>query len=393
MTTGGLALALAGALAAAAAAAIAYDAEAGAMTFALLAPLGCATVLAGTAVLARRAGFRRQLLLIGAVAAGQMLAIVALFVVLMFVNGHDAFFAVLAVAYSAALALWAARLLSRRMLGELDAIRAALSAVGRGERDVHLDVDGRDETRRLAAEVEVMAARLAETESARRDLLAAVSHDLRTPITSLRLLVEALEDDILDNGERRAYVSRLSVHVRALGALIDDLFELSRLEAGDIRWSTERLHLHELVEETVDALRPNGGARLVVDVPADLPAEGAPEQIQRVLFNLLQNAIRHTPPDGSVTVRAEITGEHVAVEVADTGEGVAPADRERIFDAFFQGGERAARSDAGAGLGLAISRAIVEAHGGRIWLEPAQAGTCVRFTLPANAVTPPAAHR
>jgi signal transduction histidine kinase len=382
MTAGGLALALAGALAAGAAAAIVYDAKAGAMTFALLAPLGCATVLAGNAALRRRSGFRRQLLLIGAVAAGQMLAIVALFVVLMFVNSHDAFFAVLAVAYSAALALWAARLLSRRMLAELDAIRAALTAVGRGERDLHLHVSGPDETGRLAAEVEAMAARLAETEAARRDLLAAVSHDLRTPITSLRLLVEALDDDILDNGERRVYVSRLSVHVRALGALIDDLFELSRLEAGDIRWSTERLQLHELVEETVDALRPNGGARLVVDVPADLPAEGAPEPIQRVLFNLLQNAIRHTPADGSVTVRAEAAGEHVAVEVADTGEGIAPADRERIFDAFFQGGERAARSDAGAGLGLAISRAIVEAHGGRIWLEDGPRGTRVHFSVP-----------
>jgi signal transduction histidine kinase len=129
-------------------------------------------------------------------------------------------------------------------------------------------------------------------------------------------------------------------------------------------------------------MRRDGGARLVVDVPVDLaPARGAPEQIQRVLFNLIQNAIRHTPADGSVTVRAVRALEGVQIEVADTGTGIAAPDRERVFEAFFQGG---ARSNGSAGLGLAISRAIVEAHGGRIWLEPSAAGTSVRFTLPAG---------
>jgi signal transduction histidine kinase len=383
VTARGIALALAGALAAAAGAALVYDAEAGALTFALLAPLGAATVLATRAVLARRRGVRRRVLLIGAVATGQLLAVVALFVALMFVNSHDAFFTGLAVAYSAALALWAGRLLARQVLGELDAIRTGLAEVGDGGRDVRLAVDGRDELARLAGEVDRMVDRLVRTEAARSDLLAAVSHDLRTPITSLQLLVEALEDDIPAREERASYLRRLRTHVRALGALIDDLFELSRLEAGDIRWSAERLALGDLVAETVDALRPNGGARLVIDVPGDLPVRGAPEQIQRVLFNLIQNAMRHTPADGSVTVRAQAAGGAVAVEVADTGEGIAPADRERVFDAFFRGGDGAARADGGAGLGLAISRAIVEAHGGRISLEPAPQGTRVRFTLPA----------
>jgi signal transduction histidine kinase len=164
--------------------------------------------------------------------------------------------------------------------------------------------------------------------------------------------------------------------------LIDDLFELSRLQAGELRWSMERVRLCELVEETVDAMRRDGAATLVVDVPGDLaPARAAPEQIQRVLFNLIQNAIRHTPADGSVTVRAELAGGGVQVEVADTGSGIADDDRERVFEAFFQSG---ARSNGGAGLGLAISRAIVEAHGGRIWLEPSPAGTSVRFTLPTG---------
>jgi signal transduction histidine kinase len=110
-----------------------------------------------------------------------------------------------------------------------------------------------------------------------------------------------------------------------------------------------------------------------------------PEKLQRVLFNLIQNAIRHTPADGSVTVRAQARDGAVEIEVTDTGDGITPADRERVFEPFFRGGADAARTSSGAGLGLAISRAIVEAHGGRIWLEGGGGGTRVRVRLPAAA--------
>ena len=379
----GLAVAVAGAAAAAAAAWLAYDFHAAWLTFVLLAPLGCTTVLLAGWVLRRRTGLRRQVVLVGAIAAAQALVTIALFVALMFVSSHDALFTLLATAYCAALALWAGRLLSRRVFDDLRAVGASLIAVGEGEREVRLAVEGDDEVTRLAREVESMVDRLARTEAARNDLVAAVSHDLRTPITSLRLLVEALDDDVVDQRDRAAYLAKLRTHVAALAALIDDLFELSRLQAGDLRWSMERVQLCELVGETVEAMRRDDAARLVVDVPGDLAlARAAPEQIQRVLFNLIQNAIRHTPADGSVTVRAAAAGGDVQVEVADTGSGIADDDRERVFDAFFQGGVSAARSNGSAGLGLAISRAIVEAHGGRIWLEPSVAGTSVRFTLP-----------
>jgi signal transduction histidine kinase len=378
----GLLTALLGALAAAILAWLAYDWHAGWLTFVLLAPPGCAAVLAGNWVLHHRIGVRRQAVLMGAIAAVQVLVTVALFVALMYVSSHDAFFTVLATAYCALLALLAATLLSKRVLADVHTVESTLAAVGEGRRDVELTVGGEDEIARLAREVEAMVDRLARTEAARNDLVAAVSHDLRTPITSLRLLVEALDDDIVDADERRSYLAKLRTHVAALGALIDDLFELSRLQAGDIRWSLERVRLCELVNETVEAMRRDGTARLVVDVPDDLDAARvAPEQIQRVLFNLIQNAIRHTPADGSVTVRAEVTGDAVQVEVADTGSGIAEADRDHVFDAFFQGG---ARGNGSAGLGLAISRAIVEAHGGRIWLEPSVAGTAIRFTLPSR---------
>ena len=182
----------------------------------------------------------------------------------------------------------------------------------------------------------------------------------------------------------------MRTHIDALSALIDDLFELSRLEAGDISWSLERVPLRELVGETVEAMRLRGrgqgsGGALPRSPTSCRPARANPEKLQRVLFNLIQNAIRHTPADGSVVVRAEPVAAGIEIEIADSGDGIAPDERERVFTAFYRGGLDAARTGDGAGLGLAVSRAIVEAHGGRIWLADCRAGTRVRFSLPAAA--------
>ncbi len=231
----------------------------------------------------------------------------------------------------------------------------------------------------------------AAAEATRRQLVAAVSHDLRTPLASLRLLVEAVDDEIVDERTRRRYLATMQTHIHSLSAMIDDLFELSRIEAGDIDWSMRQVELAPLVDETVDAMRPEAGAK-GVEIRSQLgqeplPAHADPEKIQRVLFNLIRNAIRHTPADGSVTVRAESGGGQVEIEIADTGDGIPAAERERVFDAFFRGGEDASRHSDGAGLGLAVSRAIVETHGGRIWLPPAERGTRVRFSLPGARVS------
>jgi signal transduction histidine kinase len=241
-------------------------------------------------------------------------------------------------------------------------------------------------TLRTAALAERQRAREA-AERTRRQLVAAVSHDLRTPIASLRLLVEAVDDEIVDEETRHRYLATMQTHIHSLSSMIDDLFELSRIEAGDIEWSMRQVELALLVDETVEAMRPEAGARGVEircqlgDDP--LPARADPEKIQRVLFNLIQNAIRHTPADGSVTVKAETERDAVEIEIADTGDGIPAAERERVFETFFRGGEDASRNADGAGLGLAVSRAIVEMHGGRIWLAPAEQGTRVRFSLPS----------
>lgn len=235
-----------------------------------------------------------------------------------------------------------------------------------------------------------LAARLAmeerasrEVEAARRQLVAAASHDLRTPLASLRLLVEAIDDEVATGETRDRYLAEIRTHVGVLSDLIDDLFELSRIEAGDISWTLRQVELGELIDDTVAAMRAPAaerGVRISAELPVGgLVAQANSEKVQRVLFNLIQNAIRHTPADGSVTVSARPAGKGVEVEVDDSGEGISAADGERVFEAFYRGD--ASRGEDGAGLGLAISKAIVEAHGGRIWLEQGTPGTRVRFTL------------
>jgi signal transduction histidine kinase len=211
---------------------------------------------------------------------------------------------------------------------------------------------------------------------------------MRTPVTALRLLVEAIEDDLVDSQTRRRYLGTMRGHIDALSAMIDDLFELARIEAGDIEWSIARVEVRELLNETVDAMAPEARAK-GVEVRSELgrtplAARADAEKLQRVLLNLIRNAVRHTPADGSVVVRAERTDDAVEIEVADTGAGIPRAERDRIFEPFYRAGADAARASDGAGLGLAIARAIVETHGGRIWVPVADRGTRIRFTVPAS---------
>jgi len=341
-----LSFALALALAVSAVVLAVYDAHGARMTLTIVAPVGILTVLAGEAIATLRpGGLRSELIAVAALGAAALAVTVALFVDLMFVSGHDALMTILLVSFAAALVFWIARPVGVRALADLD-----------------------------------------REQRMRRELFAAVSHDLRTPITALSLLATAIDDEVVEDAKRREYAARMNTHVRALGALIDDLFDLTRLEAKELAWTMEQVRLDELVHDAVEAMQPSADAGSVA-VRADLraplhPSHGNHEQLQRVLFNLIQNAIHHTPPDGSVTVRAEDVDGGVEIEVADTGLGIARDQRERVFEPFYRAD--ASRTQPGAGLGLAIARAIVEAHGGRIWLEEAEIGTRVRFRLPVS---------
>ena len=361
--------------------------------------LACGLPVMGAAhLLSRRRGLAgslgRQLTAGVAVTVVLLVLGVGAVALLMFLSAHDALTMGVLLVFAGGLAAYVVRVLSRGVMDDIHAVRDGLRAVGEGRRDPSIRTGARDELAELAESANRMTAQLADREAerdmaegARRQLVAAVSHDLRTPLTSLRLLADAIEDDLVDRDTRRRYLEQMSVHIHSLSNLIDDLFELSRLEAGDISWSMQQVKLDELVGETVEAMQAQAGARRVAveaHVPSGLaPARANPEKLQRVLFNLIQNAIRHTPADGSVTVEAEAGRGTVEVEVSDTGAGLAPEERDRAFDPFFRGGAGQARTGEGTGLGLTICRAIVEAHGGRIWFAESPRGTRVRFSLPS----------
>jgi signal transduction histidine kinase len=336
----------------------------------------------------------RQFGLAIALAVVPVLIALAITTLLMILSGHEAVLVGAVVLGVAAAAALVAKLITNGIARDVRTIGDALQAVAEGDRKVRIETLAADELAELAASANAMITALGveeaardQSDTARRGLVAAVSHDLRTPITALRLLAEAVGDDVVDGATRSTYLRRMLVHIGVLSSLIDDLFELSRLEAGDISWSLEQVALGELVTETVDAMRLEAEAKGVA-VQATIanelrPAQGNPEKLQRVLFNLIQNAIRHTPADGSVAVRAESVATGIEIEVADGGTGIAARDRERVFEAFHRGGEDGVRATEGAGLGLAVARAIVEAHGGRIWVAESSQGTRVRFSVQA----------
>jgi signal transduction histidine kinase len=372
-----------------------YGAEPALVTAALVAGLS-ATGLAVAHAFAGGRGRRPLQLrfdLVVGTAVGVILVAVLGVAELMFVSNHDAL-VVSAIALAAALvALRAARVASAGVVREVGELRTAVAAVGEGARESDVHADAAIELSELAGAVNRMTEQLAEEErrrdaadAARRNLVASISHDLRTPLAALRLMLAAIEDGVVDADTRDRYLATMHTHVEALGSMVDDLFELSRLEAGELDWSIQQVELPELVAKTVAAMRVEAEAKGVA-VAAELqplprPARADPERLQRVLFNLIQNAVRHTPADGSVTVRAAAAGDWVELEVADTGVGIEPADRERLFEPFVRGGADGERAAGGAGLGLARSRAIVEAHGGRIWLADSEVGTRVRFVIP-----------
>ena len=243
-----VAAAVAAALAISAIAWPVYGAQAFLDTFEILAPLGAVTaVLAG--VLARGLSWprsvRQQLGALAALIAVQLAVTVALFASLMFVSKHDALFMAIAAAYAALIGLSAARLVAGGALTDLDAIRRAVAEVGDGSRQIEIQVAGHGELAALADDLGAMVDKLAASERARRELVASVSHDLRTPLTTLTLIAEGLQDGIFEPDRTREQLRLITTHVHALSSLVDDLFELSRLEAGDIHWSTQQVRLDE----------------------------------------------------------------------------------------------------------------------------------------------------
>jgi len=227
-------------------------------------------------------------------------------------------------------------------------------------------------------------------EAMRRDLMTAVSHDLRTPIASLRAMIEAVDEGVVkDPDDLRRYSTEMRRSVVQLSEMIDDLFELAQLEAGAIETQMRRASVEVAVERAVETVRPEADEKgiEILTYVRDLEDASCSSGVVRVLQNLLVNAIRHTPADGTVRVEAKSNGGGVEVTVEDTGEGIPASDLARVFEPFFRSDP--ARTGPGAGLGLALSRRIVEALGGTIRAESTPAlGSRFSISLPASAMHP-----
>lgn len=359
-------------------------------------PVGALTVAIAAAADAGKLPLRtlrgRLQLSIGLVLA-QLLLVLALAAWLMFVSSEDAWTAAGVLLFAAVIGLSSGATLLRAVRADVGALQAALKDVARGGRDTNTQASSCEELADVAQAANQMVRTLAaeeqardQSDAARRQVIAAVSHDLRTPLASLQLAAQAIEDGLADEEATRRYLKTIGANVRTLSSLIDDLFELSHLETHEITWTTSPVALDNLAEQTIAMLSAEAETRRVVVsnaiAPSLAPAQANPDKLARVLTNLLQNAIRNTPPDGSVVISAEQHEGALHVEVADTGDGIAQADQPHIFEPFYRGGDDRTRTSPGNGLGLTISRAIIEAHGGRIWLADTEEGAHFCLTLP-----------
>ena len=246
---------------------------------------------------------------------------------------------------------------------------------------------------RARLDAEIAAARLdVERSQARAALFSSVTHDLRTPLASIKTAVTSLlqVDVRFDPGQVRELLQTVLEETDRLNRLVGNILGLAQVRSGALVPVKEPTALDEVVESVLHRLEPTlGGLRVRTifrDAP-DVPVD--PVLIDQVLSNLIENAVRYSPPRGEVTVSVAPWRSGVQVRVADQGPGIAPADRERVFDAFTQLGAAAPDATGGSGLGLAISRAIVLAHGGRIWIEGTPGGgTSVAFELPVRSAAP-----
>jgi signal transduction histidine kinase len=349
----------------------------------LAAAVAVATLLAGgLAALALRLlpTVRLQLMSLALLSVALPLAAVFLSGLAMFHMGDDVKILAVAAA-SASVAVGGALILARSITRRIERLRDTVGALAAGDLAARAPERGPRELADLASSFNKTAEELERLFDARRELVAWASHDLRTPIASIQAMLEALEDGL---ATPEHYLQALQGQVRTLSRLVDDLFELARIDAGALTLELREAELASLVQETMRGLEAEAASRRVhLEASGDTRARARcePEQVQRVLFNLVTNALRHTPSDGSVAVRVEPRETEVHVIVEDTGEGFGPEAQQRMFDRFWR--EDQARSGSGAGLGLAIARGLVEAHGGRIWAENDKAGGGrVSFTLP-----------
>ncbi len=290
-----------------------------------------------------------------------------------------------AVVAASSAALVGAWLIARRLLRPLHALQAATARVAEGDLSAFVAQPGASrELRDLSSGFNLMTERLRSLHDTRSQLTAWVSHDLRTPIAALQAMVEATQDGLVGADH---YLDAMQDQLRALGAMVDDLFDLAQLQVRAEPVCTEPVAIADLVDRCCRAASAQAGPRkITIDQAAadDLaPVSCCAAWIERVIQNLLRNALTHSPRFGHVLVEVLRATDEITIAVNDTGPGLSPEARRRMFEHFWRGDVARSRDGSGAGLGLAIARGLVEAHGGRIWAESRiHGGARVAFTLP-----------
>lgn len=314
----------------------------------------------------------------GLLAAGQQ----------MFISTHDLTLLLIVIGFGVVAAVSFALLVSGPLTGDLTQISATATAIAGGDLTRRTDVGRSDEVGELALAIDEMANTLEDADLARerddlarRELFAAVGHDLRTPLASLRVAIEAVQDGMTDDPDR--YLDSMQKDTEALSTLVDDLFLLARLDSGDVEHEVGAVDLTEVADEAVELFRPlldERGLTVRVEMDGRVTAKASSEGVARVVRNLLDNAVRHSPKGSEVVITVS-NGDWARVRIADQGEGFSDEFVGRAFDSFSRDGEDRARSEGGAGLGLAIAHRYIENFGGQIWAESGPGGV-VSFVLP-----------
>jgi signal transduction histidine kinase len=317
---------------------------------------------------------------------------------LMFINKHDLALGSLLLLFAGGISIGYGYFLSNVITQALGKLVEGAKQISQGDLTTRVNIPGNDEIAQLSTAFNQMAARLEQAaereqalDKARRNLVAWASHDLRTPLTSLRAMIAALTDGVVDDPETvERYLNQSQNEIDRMSKLIDDLFELAQIDSGFLELDCEWVPLSDLISDTLESFAAHAGAqgvslKGVVDPQVEL-VWVAPEKLSRVLDNLVSNALRFTPSGGAIYLSAQDDEDTTEITISDTGSGIDPEELPFIFDRFHRGEKSRPRDkggNGGTGLGLSIVKGLVEAHGGEIKVESKLGeGTTFRFTLP-----------
>lgn len=274
--------------------------------------------------------------------------------------------------------------ISRRIIQPVERLTVAAHQMEKGDLTARVNVQSSDEIGQLARAFNAMADGLTRQERLRRNMVSDVAHELRTPLTNIRGYLEAAQDGVMPLDA--VLVDNLHEEAMLLNRLADDLQELALAEAGQLRLARQSVDIGDAAQAAAEAVRPQAdarGLRLALDLPPDLLVEADAHRVAQVLRNLLNNALDFTPRGGQITIAARREGAFAITEVRDTGPGIAPEHLPFVFERFYRADKSRARTTGGAGLGLAIVKQLIEAQGGRVWVNSTLGtGSAFGFALP-----------